>query len=252
MEKENPIFYAKGDDPILVEAYKKAQDSFKYFWRELTWEYRRIVPGLDMASVKVAFTQEVEGEDEPVVEHMWIGDVDFDGDVIYGELLNQPNVLTNIEEGEQIGVTLDQISDWMFISQGKTYGGYTVQAMRSVMTEEERAEHDAAWGLDFGDFNHVNYVFEQGEHPENIIEHPMSKSMKESLEKFLDENPDEVTNKDEAGYTFLHKEVIGGNLTSVEVLLAKGANKNEPNNEGKTPVDYAKQLNWEHILPVLA
>ncbi|MGL4583549.1 MAG: DUF2314 domain-containing protein, partial [Flavobacterium sp.] len=40
MEKENPIFYAKGDDPILVEAYKKAQDSFKYFWRELTWEYR--------------------------------------------------------------------------------------------------------------------------------------------------------------------------------------------------------------------
>ncbi|MDM1367143.1 DUF2314 domain-containing protein [Myroides marinus] len=252
MEKENPIFYAKGDDPILVEAYKKAQDSFKYFWRELTWEYRRIVPGLDMASVKVAFTQEVEGEDESVVEHMWIGDVDFDGDVIYGELLNQPNVLTNIEEGEQIGVTLDQISDWMFISQGKTYGGYTVQAMRSVMTEEERAEHDAAWGLDFGDFNHVNYVFEQDEHPENIIEHPMSKSMKESLEKFLDENPDEVTNKDEAGYTFLHKEVIGGNLTSVEVLLAKGANKNEPNNEGKTPVDYAKQLNWEHILSVLA
>ncbi|EHO08801.1 DUF2314 domain-containing protein [Myroides odoratimimus] len=251
MEKENPIFYAKGDDPILIEAYKKAQDTFKYFWRELSWEYRRIVPAFDMASVKVAFTQEVEGEEEPVVEHMWIGDVDFDGDIIYGELLNQPNILTNIEEGEQIGVTLDQISDWMFISQGKAFGGFTVQAMRSVMTDEERAEHDAAWGLEFGDFNDVVYVYEQKEHPENLIEHPMSKNMKESLEKFLDENPDEVTNKDEAGYTFLHKEVISGNLTSVEVLLAKGANKNEPNNEGKTPVDYAKQLNWEHIIPVL-
>ncbi|WP_025126085.1 DUF2314 domain-containing protein [Myroides odoratimimus] len=251
MEKENPIFYAKGDDPILIEAYKKAQDTFKYFWRELSWEYRRIVPAFDMVSVKVAFTQEVEGEEEPVVEHMWIGDVDFDGDIIYGELLNQPNILTNIEEGEQIGVTLDQISDWMFISQGKSFGGFTVQAMRSVMTEEERKEHDEAWGLEFGDFNDVVYVYEQKEHPENLIEHPMSKNMKESLEKFLDENPDEVTNKDEAGYTFLHKEVIAGNLTSVEVLLAKGANKNEPNNEGKTPVDYAKQLNWENIIPVL-
>lgn len=249
---ENKIYFAEGDHPKMIEAYKKAQETFKYFWRELSWEYRRVVPGLDMASVKVAFTQEVEGQDEPVVEHMWIGNLDFDGKVIYGELLNEPNEITELVEGDQVGVTLDQISDWMFISQGKSYGGFTVQALRSEMTDEERTEHDAAWGLDFGDFNEVTIVIDQQESPENLVEHPMSKNMKENLGDFLTKNPEEVSRLDEAGFTFLQKEVIAGNLTSVEVLLAHGADKNAVNNEGKTALDYAKEMNWEHIIPVLA
>ncbi len=249
---ENKIYFAEGDHPKMIEAYKKAQETFKYFWRELSWEYRRAVPGLDMASVKVAFTQAVEGQDEPVVEHMWIGNLDFDGKIIYGELLNEPNEITELVEGDQVGVTIDQISDWMYITEGKSYGGFTVQALRSEMTDEERAEHDAAWGLDFGDFNDVTIVMGQEEHPENLVEHPMSKNMKENLEKFLSENPKEVSRLDEAGFTFLQKETIAGNLTSVEVLLALGADKDAKNNEGKTALDYAKEMNWEHIIPVLA
>jgi len=38
-----------GDDPAMQQAYEAAQQSFKYFWRELSWEQRRIVPGVDMA-----------------------------------------------------------------------------------------------------------------------------------------------------------------------------------------------------------
>lgn len=245
---DTKVFYADGENPKMIEAYKKAQETFKYFWRELSWEYRRIVPGLDVACVKLAFTQDIDGE--TVVEHMWINDVNFDGETIYGVLVNDPDELTNVNNGDEIAIPIDQISDWLFASQGKTYGAFTIQAMRSEMSDEDRESHDEAWGLDFGDFNDIHVVFEQKEKPENLEEHPMSKNMKESLIEFLKENPSEINSQDELGYTFLHREAIAGNSTSVEVLLQSGADKNAQNHLGKTALDYAKAFNWEHLIPL--
>ncbi|KAF2517013.1 DUF2314 domain-containing protein [Flavobacterium foetidum] len=245
----NRIFFADGENPKMIEAYKKAQETFKYFWRELSWEYRRIVPALDVACVKLAFTQEIDGE--TIVEHMWINDINFDGENIYGILINDPGELTNVQNGDEIAIPINQISDWLFATQGKTYGGFTIQVMRSEMSEAEREEHDAAWGMDFGDYNDILLVYEQKEKPENLTEHPMSKNMKESLIEFVTNNPQEVSSQDEEGYTFLHREAIAGNQTSVEVLLASGAAKNAVNQYGKTAYDYAKQLQWEHLFPLL-
>lgn len=248
--EQTPIFFADGESLQMIEAFKKAQETFKYFWRELSWEYRRIVPALDVACVKLAFTQEIE--DETIVEHMWINDINFDGEKIYGILVNDPNELTNVENGDEVEIPINQISDWLFASQGKTYGGFTIQAMRSEMSETERAEHDNAWGMDFGDYNDILVAYEQKEKPGNLIEHPMSKNMKESLIDFIKNNPEEVTNQDQLGYTFLHRETIAGNSTSVEVLIASGADLNAKTIDGKTALDFAKQLNWEHLIPILA
>lgn len=247
--EQTTIFFADGENPKMIEAFKKAQETFKYFWRELSWEYRRIIPGLDVACVKLAFTQNINGE--TVVEHMWINDVNFDGVTIYGVLVNQPNDLTNVNNGDEVQIPVNQISDWLFAIDGKTYGGYTIQAMRSEMSNDERKDHDEAWGLDFGDFNDILVVNEQKEKPENLIEHPMSKNMKQSLIDFVKNNPEEITAKDELGYTFLHRETIAGNLTSIEILLEAGADKNAKTISGKTTLDFAKQLNWEHLIPVL-
>jgi uncharacterized protein YegJ (DUF2314 family) len=243
------IFYADGENPKMIEAFKKAQETFKYFWRELSWEYRRIIPALDVACVKIAFTQEIDNE--TIVEHMWINDVNFDGEYIYGILVNDPGQLTNVNNGDEVAIAINQISDWLFATQGKTYGGFTIQAMRSEMSDEERASHDEAWGLDFGDFNDIQVVFEQNEKPENLIEHPMSKNMKESLIEFLKNNPAEATGQDDSGYTFLHREAIAGNHTSVEIILQSGADTNAKTKNGKTALDFAKNLNWDHLLPLL-
>lgn len=249
--KEKVIFYSEAEDPEMIKAFHKAQETFPYFWRELYWEYRRIVPALDLACVKVAFMQEVPGRTTPIVEHMWINDVEFDGDTVSGVLINDPQELTNIKNGDPVKVPLSQVSDWLFSSQGITYGGFTIQQLRSAMEEEERKEHDEAWGLDFGDYNDILLAYKQKEHPENLIEHPMSINMDESFNEFLKEYPLEITNRDEAGYTLLHKEAIAGNRTSVEVLLQFGADKNSKTNNGKTPLDFAKQLGWQHVVPVL-
>jgi uncharacterized protein YegJ (DUF2314 family) len=244
--ENTPIFFADGESPKMIEAFKKAQQTFKYFWRELSWEYRRIIPGLDVACVKLAFTQEIDNE--TIIEHMWINDINFDGEKIYGILVNAPNELTNVNNGDEVAIPVNQISDWLFASQGKTYGGFTIHAMRSEMNEKEK--HDNAWGMDFGDFNDIQVVSEQKEKPENLIEHPMSINMKESLQDFIKKNPNELTSKDGLGYTFLHRETIAGNKTSVEVLLESGADPDAKTKNGKTALDFAKQLNWEHLIPL--
>lgn len=261
------IFFADGNSPKMIEAFENAQNTFKYFWRELSWEYRRIIPALTVACVKIVFTQDtVNGQ---IVEHMWINDVQFDGNNIMGTLINNPNELTNIKYGDFVNVSLDQISDWLFAINSSqkpktglsklfsstpkptTYGGFTIQAMRSEMTNQERKEHDNAWGLDFGDFNTVLLVNEQKENPENLIEHPMSKNMREKFIEFLKEYPDEISNIDEDGLTLLHRETIAGNLTSIEVLLNNGADKNIKSNQGESALDFAKKMNWEHLIPIL-
>jgi uncharacterized protein YegJ (DUF2314 family) len=248
---DKKIFYSKNDDPEMIKAYQKAQETFKYFWRELSWEYRRIIPALDLACVKIAFQQDFENGEEPVVEHMWINEIEFDGDIISGVLINEPNELTNVENGDAVDVSVDQISDWLFATRNKTYGGFTIHAMRSSMSEKERKEHDKAWGLNFGDYNDVLVVHEQKEHPENLIEHPMSKNMNDSLTEFLQANPSELTNKDELGYTILHRETIAGNQTSISVLLQAGIDVTAKTNDGKTALDFAKQLNWTHLISLL-
>lgn len=248
---DNTIFYSKSDNPEMIKAFQKAQETFKYFWREMNWEFRRIVPALDLACVKVAFMQEVEGMSEPIVEHMWINEVGFDGDIVSGILINDPNELDNVENGDFVEVPLSQISDWLFSSDGKTYGGFTIQSMRSEMDPAERKEHDEAWGLDFGDYNDILVVFNQKEKPENLIEHPMSINMENSFKEFLNEYPQEVSTQDEDGYTLLHRETIAGNKTSIAILLQFNADPALKTNAGKTALDFARQLNWEHLIPLL-
>src|SRR5688572_32410808 len=96
---ESPIFFHRGNDPEMLNAHEQARATFKYFWRELTWERQRIIPGLSMAAVKAPFADS-PGQattETPGVEHMWIDEVDFDGQTIRGALLNEPSWLKSVK-----------------------------------------------------------------------------------------------------------------------------------------------------------
>lgn len=249
-KEEQEVYYAQQNER-MEKAYAQAQQTFKYYWREVYWEYRRIIPGLDLSIVKIPFEQKFNNKEEPVVEHMWINEIDFDGEKIHGVLMNSPNQLTNVSEGDRVSFKLSQISDWLFAMHGKTYGAFTIQLLRSEMGEQERKQHDEAWGLDFGDFNDIMVVHSQKENPENLIEHPMSINMGEKAREYFVENPEAVTDKDENGITMLHTEAIAGNKTTIDILLELGADRNAKTNSGKTAFDYAKNSNWVHIISVL-
>lgn len=245
-----PVSFVREDDEARVQAYAQARDTFKYFWRECYWEQRRIVKGLSHAAVKAPFSQEINGQIE--TEHMWLDDIAFDGEHISGTLINSPNLLTNIQAGEHItGLPYREISDWLMADGKKAYGGFTVQALRRQMDEAERAAHDKAWGLDFGDGQSVRLALFQDEHPEYLEQHPADTNMSPGLRDYLRKHPEAATAADENGQTPLHHAAIAGNAESVRVILAMGGIPQQPDARGKTAADYAREIGWPQLLPLL-
>lgn len=262
---ESKIYFFKEDDPEMQRANENARATFRYFWRELSWERRRIVPGLDLACVKAPFSDgesSTGAEDAPQVEQMWMSDVDFDAQYVSGVLLNQPNWLQTISQGDSARFALGQITDWMYVISGEVFGAYTVNLMRSRMGRKERQEHDAAWGLDFGDPTKIRVVPEPkqgggllknwfGARPADDQEHPMSEGMAAKLKEQLAKQPELLSSKDDKGRTFLHQEALAGNAATVKVLLAAGADRNAKTDRGLTPLALAKSLRWDKVVALL-
>lgn len=273
---ESPIFYTPGDDPAMEQASAKARETFRFFWREMAWERRRIIPGCEVSAVKAAFADPPEvrarNPDGLEVEHMWISEVDFDGQQIYGTLLNSPDSLQSYQEGDQVEIPMQQLSDWMYVVSGEVCGGFTVDLMRSRMGKAERAQHDQAWGLDFGEVGIVNVVppeflgagagkkkglfsslSKSKPVPQDYaalaaMEHPMSVNMRESLDKALTENPEFLTDPDDRGFTFLHQLALAGSYDGVDVCLQHGADPKQPATNGMTPYALAKSLGWTKVM----
>ena len=244
-EFESPVILFDNSDPEMQAAYETARASFGYFWREICWERRRIVPALDLACVKAAFhdSPDTPPTGSPSVEHMWLSEVDFDGQFIHGVLANDPNWLTTIHSGDTVRVALDQISDWMFAINGEVFGAFTVNLMRSRMGPEELADHDAAWGLDFGDPDEPRML------PE---EHPMSVNMATSLRDHLAKDPSASTTTGLHGWTLLHADASAGSTATVPILLAAGADPTAKADNGMTPGQLAEVLGWDGVVALLA
>jgi uncharacterized protein YegJ (DUF2314 family) len=266
-----PVFMFDGADAAMKQAYEKAQQSFKYFWRELSWEHRRIVPGLDMTMVKLPFTDGPRTDGKPVYEHMWVGEVDFDGETVSGKLLNSPNWLTSVREGAAIRVPFSHLEDWMMTVQGRAYGGFTVNVMRAKMGARERKDHDNAWGLDFGDPAVVRLEIERQEKPKKSFfsnlfgggkeppapepggfrDHPMCTNMLGKLEEQLQADPSFGLSPDDEGWTLLQREALAGNLGVVKVLVGHGADVTAKTPQGRTPSNLARGIGWPEIADYL-
>lgn len=260
------VFNFDGGDPDMLRAYQNARQTFRYFWREVAWERRRIIPALNLIAVKAPFSDDENSDlkEDPTVEHMWISEVEFDGHLITGTLLNAPNNLSSISEGDYVGIPLEQISDWMFVLGDEVYGAHTVNLMRSRMGAQELKSHDAAWGLNFGDPSKIRILpeakksggllkglFSKPAPPDLTAEHPMSINMAESLREQLAKDPSFLTSTDENGWTILHQEALAGSAPTVKVLLEAGANPHAQTLSGQTPLDLAKTLQWQNVIALL-
>lgn len=266
---DSPVFLFDSKSPALQQAIQIARHQFRYFWREMTWEQRRIVKGLSIASVKAPFTDEgkVTGglvdklfgwlrpkpdPDAPTVEQMWLGDIEFDGQSVHGVLLNSPNWIRSVREGDHVEVPLDDITDWMYAVGDEVCGGFTVQALRGEMSPEERQGHDEAWGLEFPDPQTVKLVPEgwtdEADGPE---EHPMARNSEDSLREQLGQNPDFAKMSGDYGWTMLHSMAAGGSCVCSQALLDHGADVNARTSKGDTPLMLAERLGWDDVAQLL-
>ena len=272
---EGRVFLHSSDDPEMKKVQALARKTFRFFLRELSWEKRRIIPGLEVAAVKVAFSDppNIKSQDPTDLdtEYMWINDVDFDGRMVSGVLLNEPESLQSVRAGDHVSVAPKQVVDWLYSVMGEVCGGFTVQLMRKQMGRRELAQHDEAWGLEFGEPGSVKLVpadflsdeaankkvklpeldgmFIQGDFKEiERVEHPMSVNARSMIEESLNESPEMLYEEDDAGLPLLHSLTIAGSLDGVDACLARGADPNQTSGNGLTPVQLAKGLGWKKVL----
>ena len=235
----HPVYYTPAED--MDGAVAAARGTFRYFWREMTWEMRRIIPGNELSAVKLAFFDEPGG----ATEHMWVTGVDFDGAAFTGELINQPHRLRSFRQGQVVTIPLDHLSDWILGRGGRAYGAFTVQELRKTMPPDQRRGHDDAWGFDFGDPDRPEVMPYEGG-PD--VEHPMSVNMAVELPKHLAANPGFVSTPMPGGFRPLHLDALGGNLAQVDAYLEYGADPAAKTDRGLTALDLARVLGWEKVI----
>lgn len=216
--------------------------------------------------VKLPFTDGPRTDGKSDYEHMWIGNIDFDGDSVSGILLNAPNWLTSVCEGTPVTMPFGQITDWMMTADGRAYGGFTVNLMRSRMDSRARQQHDQAWGLEFGDpFDIKVEVERQAKAKSSLIaglfdrrarqqststpfsDHPMCVNMIPKIETQLQTDRDIATTIGEDGWTLLHHEALAGNFGVVRLLITYGADASARTPNGYTAAQLAQKIGWSNI-----
>jgi len=253
-EESEFIRYVDSADPALMAVQELARATFGFFWREVFWERQRIVPGLDLAAAKIAFHGSDGGQHgSPQIEHMWVGDVNFDGQLISGVLLNAPAHLRGYQQGDAIAVPLEALSDWLYVQLGEAFGGFSVQHVRSAMSERERTEYDQGWGIAFGDPAKVQIV--PGVFAESITsigEHPMSANFASKFADQIKAGPHGALPDDLKGWSHLHHYALAGSFDVAAAFLSAGADPNLPGRDGMTPIMLARSLGWERLAALMS
>lgn len=73
------------------------------------------------------------------VEHIWVGNVARDGDVLTGQLANNPHA-PGWALGDAVRVPLSDVSDWGYWdAKGNSHGYFTIRVMLDYMSAEEAA-----------------------------------------------------------------------------------------------------------------
>ena len=126
---KDQVVYVKSEDPGMNAAIAKAQGSIALF--KAAAKERK--PNTERYAVKVGFHY---GADDR--EHMWVQDPEFEGDSVRGKLINEPVDVTNLKLGQVVTAPAADISDWMYVEDGKLRGGYTMRVLLDKMGPEER------------------------------------------------------------------------------------------------------------------
>jgi uncharacterized protein YegJ (DUF2314 family) len=80
-------------------------------------------------------------EDVGETEHFWLTDVTFQNGEFKGTINNDPGIVGNVQFGQTWTIKKAEISDWMFMRDGKMYGNYTLRPLLKTMGEDEAAKY---------------------------------------------------------------------------------------------------------------
>jgi len=132
-----PVVNVKDDDPNMLAAIQKARTTTDGFVAALN----NPKPSQSGFAVKVPI------KDRDRVEQMWVSPVRLVNDQFIGVINNEPLNVTTVKIGDEMKIGKGEISDWMYVENGRLIGGFTIRAIRDNMPANERQNFDRSTGL---------------------------------------------------------------------------------------------------------
>ena len=133
-QNEPPVINVDAANTAMNGAVQTAKDSLDAFFKN----YKSLPDA--KYSLKFALTTSSGGE-----EHIWFNPLEVSDAGIKAECANEPRNIPDLKVGDVRTLKRSDVSDWMILSGGKCYGGYTIR----VLTE---LDPEAIPPFEFADF----------------------------------------------------------------------------------------------------
>ncbi|HEX8377380.1 MAG TPA: DUF2314 domain-containing protein [Pedobacter sp.] len=133
-EGEPTIINIQDGDKEMNDAIKKANDTLDEFKNALNGKKAH----LQYFALKTRFNTPIGGE------HIWVSNIQLKNDKYWGVVDNLPESTSDVKLGDTIQINNNNnISDWMYVDNGKLKGGFTIRVLRNKMTPADRKQfHD--------------------------------------------------------------------------------------------------------------
>jgi uncharacterized protein YegJ (DUF2314 family) len=120
----------KYDEKKMEQAISEARATFD----EFLIRFNNPQPGDDEFYVKVRI------EDQYGIEHFWLNELKLDSEPYSGTIDNEAGIVKKVKFGQKYSFSRNEISDWMYMANGKTQGNYTLRVELESMSEKEAQE----------------------------------------------------------------------------------------------------------------
>jgi uncharacterized protein YegJ (DUF2314 family) len=117
----------------ILQIAEDAQNTLPGFFRQMTRGR-----SANHFCVKYPF---IADEDSGInTEQVWLTEIYFKNGVYYGILANTPRHLGNLKKGDKVTFSMDGITDWMYVRDGKIVGGDSIKYLLEKTPEFRRSE----------------------------------------------------------------------------------------------------------------
>jgi uncharacterized protein YegJ (DUF2314 family) len=113
-----------GDDEEILAAISEARRRLPEFRKIVEEDALRIVPAYTTL-VKVCVESEITG----AIEHIWLEGVYFEASEVGGKVVTPPNRIPEIEEGGEVRVPVEEVTDWMYHEDETMHGGFVERVL---------------------------------------------------------------------------------------------------------------------------
>lgn len=125
--KRDKVVNVEDDDPEMVAAIAEARDTLPQFWQVFDKRER----GESDFSLKVKIS------DKRGTEHFWATELERRDGKTRGTINNDPNIVASVKLGDRIEIPEADISDWLYMRDGKMVGNETLRPLLKKMPEAE-------------------------------------------------------------------------------------------------------------------